>query len=362
MSLPLVSVITPTYNHAAYIQECLRSALDQSVNDIEILVVDDGSTDGTPDLARELNDPRVRVFAERNRGIARLGETYNLALSESRGEFVAILEGDDKWYAKKLERQLVDFQNPGVVLSAGRFHVIDETGRVVSQEPRSVTTVDQRENRPVGRAGSAMLHHDILTFAFPVTVMMRKSALLQIGGFRQSHGLPLVDYPTILAMSLQGEWRFHATPLAVWRRHSASTTLSKLPKILDGVYACAMDFWRRNHDRLPMEPEEQAHILRHWQYFFLQRCIINGRWRESEGNYQEAAAWYRVPLTYPATKFRTRSALRVAAYLAERGKRTDGVFRAIRRGDWRKEMYTSLGDPLVSKDESPSDYAYRSPL
>ena len=125
---PLVSIITPTYNHALYIGRCLESVLAQTEPRWEQIVIDDGSTDGTAEIVNHFTDARIRYVPQRHRGIAGLGDAYNLALRMARGEYVAILEGDDFWPQDKLERQLPEFEDPEVVLSWGLAAETDAAG------------------------------------------------------------------------------------------------------------------------------------------------------------------------------------------------------------------------------------------
>ena len=108
MNSPLVSIITPTYNHEKYIGECIRSVQSQTYSNWEMLIVDDGSTDNTFSIASELaaGDSRIHVYTQKNIGIFRLCETYNFALSESKGKYIAVLEGDDVWLPEKLSVQV----------------------------------------------------------------------------------------------------------------------------------------------------------------------------------------------------------------------------------------------------------------
>lgn len=111
---PPVSVITTLYNAESFLSATLRSLLAQTFTDYEAIIVDDGSTDGSADLARRLtvDDPRFRVIQQPNQGYPR---AVNRGLAESRGTFVAFLDHDDLWRADKLERQLQCFErNPNV--------------------------------------------------------------------------------------------------------------------------------------------------------------------------------------------------------------------------------------------------------
>ena len=92
--MPFLSVIVPAYNSEATLERCVRSVLDQSFVDLELILVDDGSTDSTPDLLRQFSeeDGRVRVFTQANSGVS---AARNLGLSHAQGTYAAFLDADD---------------------------------------------------------------------------------------------------------------------------------------------------------------------------------------------------------------------------------------------------------------------------
>jgi glycosyltransferase involved in cell wall biosynthesis len=100
MSAPLISLVVPTYNRARYLGDCIRSALAQGFADFEIVVADDGSTDGTQGLVAELRDPRLRYLRKPHGGAP---ETRNFAIAAARGEFVFNLDSDDVLLVDTLE-------------------------------------------------------------------------------------------------------------------------------------------------------------------------------------------------------------------------------------------------------------------
>lgn len=104
--LPLVSVVMPAYNAARFIERSIRSALEQTVRDVELIVLDDGSSDDTCSIVEAIarEDDRVcLVRNERNMGVAR---TRNAGFDRCRGKYVALLDSDDIWYPTKLEEQI----------------------------------------------------------------------------------------------------------------------------------------------------------------------------------------------------------------------------------------------------------------
>ena len=123
---PYVSVVIPLYQTQRYIADALASVLAQTFTDFEVLVIDDGSSDGGPAIARAIPDPRVRVITQLNRGLA---GARNAGIAQARGEIVALLDADDLWQPSKLERHVAHLKaNPeiGVSFSASRF--IDDDG------------------------------------------------------------------------------------------------------------------------------------------------------------------------------------------------------------------------------------------
>src|SRR5437773_11740353 len=94
---PLVSVITPTYNQAAYLEVCLQSVVDQTYANWEQIVIDDGSTDSTLSIVKRFMDDRTKLVRREHVGIEGLADAYNAGLSLANGELIAILDGDDVW-------------------------------------------------------------------------------------------------------------------------------------------------------------------------------------------------------------------------------------------------------------------------
>jgi glycosyltransferase involved in cell wall biosynthesis len=104
---PAVTILIDTYNHEHFIEEAIVSVLEQDFpsSEIEILVVDDGSTDRTPEIVRKF-EPRVRLIRKANGGQA---SAFNVGIPEAKGEFIAFLDGDDWWARNKLSRALDTF-------------------------------------------------------------------------------------------------------------------------------------------------------------------------------------------------------------------------------------------------------------
>jgi glycosyltransferase involved in cell wall biosynthesis len=134
---PLVSVILPVYNGAEFVGDALKSALSQTYRHIEIIAVDDGSTDGTSAVLElyALRDSRIRVLTQANGGVAR---ARNRGMAEARGDFIAPLDADDLWEPTKIDRQmqrmLAAGNEAGFVYSWWVW--IDQSGKVLDRSPR----------------------------------------------------------------------------------------------------------------------------------------------------------------------------------------------------------------------------------
>jgi glycosyltransferase involved in cell wall biosynthesis len=107
-TMPAVSVVLPTYNRASMLGRAVRSVLGQSYADFEVVVVDDGSTDGTAEVVAGFDDPRVKyVRLARNAGA---GAARNVGIRMARGRFLAFQDSDDEWLPSKLAKQMAAFE------------------------------------------------------------------------------------------------------------------------------------------------------------------------------------------------------------------------------------------------------------
>lgn len=172
---PLVSVVLATYNRRELLRASLRSVLDQTYRHLEVIVVDDGSTDGTEELIAELADSRIRYYRQpQNAGRSR---ARNRALSLVQGDFVAFQDSDDLFDLDKIETQLKIFaENPqiGMVYTAGR--VIDEQGRPIPADFRAPAS---------GNIYPAIAFYLPVIVLLP-SVLLRRQVVDQVGGFDES--------------------------------------------------------------------------------------------------------------------------------------------------------------------------------
>ena len=134
---PLVSVILCAYNAEKYISESIKSVLSQTYENIQLIIVNDGSTDRTPDIVMSFNDPRIDLInSESNRHIA---NGTNEAFKKVRGDYAAIIDADDRWLPQKLEKQLAFMQaNPQYAATFTWVDIIDDGGNIANEKEAGI--------------------------------------------------------------------------------------------------------------------------------------------------------------------------------------------------------------------------------
>jgi glycosyltransferase involved in cell wall biosynthesis len=121
--MPAVSVVIPSYNHASFIAEAVNSVLNQSVRDLELIVIDDGSTDTSLSVLAGFSDPRLKVISQTNQGAH---AAINRGLGEASGKYLAILNSDDAYYPRRLERAIAALEaDPQAGLVGSFIEIVD---------------------------------------------------------------------------------------------------------------------------------------------------------------------------------------------------------------------------------------------
>lgn len=195
-ALPRISVLLPVYNGERFLAETLRSVLDQTFRDIEIVAVDDGSTDSTAALlqAAARADERIRVIAKPNSGIS---ETLNVALQHARSPLVARIDADDLMEPDRLRRQM-DFlaAHPEIAGTGSYYTLINEAGEARG-EIRPLPGSVEELHRYLAGGGQLRYTHPTLLF--------RRDAALSAGGYRRAFE-PCEDVDLFLRMAEAGDY------------------------------------------------------------------------------------------------------------------------------------------------------------
>lgn len=160
---PTVTVVIPVYRSERFILETLRSALAQTLADLEIVIVDDGSPDHSIDLCRTIRDDRIRYVHQDNAGLA---AARNAGIRHAAGRFIAFLDSDDRWAADKLQRHVHHLEaRPDLGLSYSFSALIDERGRSLGTYQtlgRPETTAARCfECNPIGNGSNAVIRREV---------------------------------------------------------------------------------------------------------------------------------------------------------------------------------------------------------
>ncbi len=220
-----LSVVVPSYNHARFVGDCLRSIIRQTRAPSELLVIDDGSTDGSPQIIeRVLRDCPFpcELVARDNRGLC---ATLNEGLARTRGRYFAYLGSDDVWLADFLEARVRVLESrPRAVLAYGHAYLIDERNRIVDCT-RDWARYADGDARP-------MLLQTIAPMS--PTVLYRRTALARHGW---NEAARLEDYDLYLRLSIDGEFAFDARVRAAWRQHERNTSWNQTMMLAEQLAA-----------------------------------------------------------------------------------------------------------------------------
>jgi len=302
-SMPLFTVLTPTYNHENYLEDCILSVIGQTFQDWEMIILDDGSTDKTPEIAEywAKKDSRITFIRQPNQGVFRLAETYNKGLKIAQGRYISILEGDDLWETIKLQRQKEVLENnPDVVVAWGRAIKIQaETRRNLGTIPgKDVSKPSTWTNKPAGTILDAFYIENMIP---AVTVTMRKSALNETGGFIQPINFPTTDLPTLMELALKGEFFFDEKVLASWRVYGEQTTKLYPVKMLNQRWQYCRDHFTRLNpvikERLTVDEKV---INQHFKNRMMVAYALSGRYKLIRKEFNSARQDYIRAIFYPS--------------------------------------------------------------
>ena len=203
MTQPLVSVVMPVYNTEAYVADSVMSVLVQSYGNFELLIIDDSGQDNSIAICEAIDDPRIRIIRQENRGLA---GARNTGIRHAQGSLIAFLDSDDLWMPRKLERHVQHFaMNDSLGVSFSGSLLIDDEGFPLSvrMNPK-LDDVDARDvflRNPVGNGSAPVIRRETLdAIAFPG----RPGEFNWFDeAFRQSE-----DIECWLRIALKTKWRF----------------------------------------------------------------------------------------------------------------------------------------------------------
>ena len=211
-SPPTVSVVMSVYNGQAFLAEAIESILNQTFRDFEFLIVDDGSTDATPEILSTYakQDGRIRIVRHQNKGRA---VSLNIGIEQSKSPYVARMDADDISLPNRLKEQ-VEFmeRHPEVGLLSGSYERIDGEGRLLDTVP---LLPRNEEIKLAMLVNNAMCHP---------AAMMRREVAIACGGYRKAF-LDADDYDLWLRMSERSQLANLEQPILQYRVHSQQVSI-----------------------------------------------------------------------------------------------------------------------------------------
>lgn len=227
--MPKVSVIIPAYNAMAYLPEAIESVLQQTYDDFEVIVVNDGSSDNTAEWVAQVADPRVKLISQENKGVS---SARNTGITHAQGKYIAFLDSDDLWEPDKLSKQAQILDGDR---SAGLVYTwvsgIDKEGK---------PTGKIRKNNPEGKVWDALIQHNIIECGS--VPLVRRECLEKVGLFDESLRT-IEDLEMWLRLAAHYPFRRIPEALVYYRERPNSLSINWplmeecFVKVLDRVFA-----------------------------------------------------------------------------------------------------------------------------
>jgi glycosyltransferase involved in cell wall biosynthesis len=261
---PAVSVVIATYNMARYLGEAIASVLNQTMADLDVHVVDDGSTDATREvLSQFAADPRLHYHRQDNAGQAR---AKNRGIELSRGKLIAFCDADDMWRSDKLERQCPLFERaPEVGVVYTRSVRLMENGAQVEE--------DDSIPHPSGKVTADLFKYNFVPFG---TAVVRRSCLERLGAFDERYRMG-IDWELWLRLSMQYEFRFLDAVTYVYRVWPGQMSTNWRGRY-EHCFRIMQEFQSRHPGAIAPDVVREA-----WAHSFVQRararCLAAGEHR-----------------------------------------------------------------------------------
>lgn len=252
------SVILPIYNGMEYIHDSISSILGQTYSELELIILDDGSTEDIKSIISLFNDNRIKFFSRENKG---LGATLNELVSKAKYDLIFRMDADDIAHASRIHKQMEFMENnPDVVLSGSQINFFNEHGKIKARE------------FPVSHE---VILEDLLKSKFSIchpSIVFRKNIFNKIGGYETDGAGEDLDF--FLRMSLHGRLANVDEILLDYRIHEKSLNITKVEELENG-YINAINRYRNNYVELlpPLKASSFSIFKRKYQTKFYRSYI-----------------------------------------------------------------------------------------
>ena len=210
---PLISVVMPVYNSQKYIDKAIRSILNQTFEDFELIIVDDGSSDDSVKIVLSFNDNRIILFRKEHRGLV---ETINYGIYQSKALWIAIMHSDDISDNRRLEQQYNFINDKKNVVVGSSYYIIDENDKILFK-----TKLPEQNNKIKER----LLFQNVIVHS---SVMFNAEHVKNHGAYSSIKNTE--DYDLWLRLFKDTEFYNFPTPLLYYRKHNDSLSSSRANK------------------------------------------------------------------------------------------------------------------------------------
>jgi glycosyltransferase involved in cell wall biosynthesis len=226
-----VSVIIPAYQVENYIGAAIQSVVEQTYDNWELLIIDDGSPDRSVEVCRQFTDPRIKIISQENRGLA---GARNTGIRNAQGEYLAFLDGDDVWFSEKLEKHVEHLENsPAVGVSFSPSGFIDEAGNAkgtyLKPKLREISPASLLRDNSIGNGSAAVVRREVLE-----AIKFQDNRYGTIEEFYFDENLRQAeDLDCWLRITIQTHWIIEGIPeeLTLYRVNSGGLSASLLKQL-----------------------------------------------------------------------------------------------------------------------------------
>jgi glycosyltransferase involved in cell wall biosynthesis len=263
---PLVTIIVPSYNHARYLEQRLNSIFTQTFSDYEVILLDDCSTDSSPEILNAFsNNPRVSCYIRNETNGGSVFKQWNLGVSLAKGEYIWIAESDDASSPQFLETLVtILIENPSVPLAFCQSILIDSRGAQIGRHaPRYFKHKQWDANFYASKELCRSFFSKENVIPNASSVLFRKSAYVSNGWGNACFGMA-GDWWTWMHMSENGGLYFCAEPLNYYRHHSQSVRVSTIQDNVQKHYSDLLriaNYCKNEWGRSPAKIISNANIL-----------------------------------------------------------------------------------------------------
>lgn len=248
-----VSVVMPVYNSAKYVFESITSVLNQSYKNIELIIINDGSTDDSDYIIKKFRtEPKIKYIYQDNKGPS---ATRNCGILSSKGNYIAFLDSDDVWLEDKLERQLQKIKQDGAdIIYSDRFN-IDIDGNIISRK------------KPLFYSGNIIEALYIDNFICLSSSLLRKDVFKKVGLFNESLHMS-EDYEFWLRAALQCTFCFVDEALVKYRIHPNQSSARYIERLeaISQIYKLIDPILRNKINSKTLNKSKALHYC-NWGYY-----------------------------------------------------------------------------------------------